>query len=157
MAFACISIGSNLAQPKKQVTSGINTLSTLPQSTLIAQSKLTRTKPWGKEDQPDFVNAVAALNTALTPLALLDELQKIEHSHGRERSIHWGPRTLDLDIICYDQLQLQHPRLTLPHPHFHQRAFVLEPLCELFPDHVINGKSAQQWLAQLREKEQDKN
>lgn len=149
MALALISIGSNMNEPDQQVNSALTSLGQLPESELIASSRLFHTKPWGRQEQPDFVNAAAALTTTLEPLGLLDQLQQIEDAHGRKRQVKWGPRTLDLDIICYDQLQLNHPRLILPHPYFRERAFVLEPLSELFPNHLILEKPVQYWLNQL--------
>lgn len=155
MAFACISIGSNIGDSSEHVNQAIQCLDKLPDSQLLAHSKLYGTKPWGRKNQADFINAAAAIETALPPLDLLDELQKVEHQHGRERATKWGPRTLDLDIICYDQTTMKHPRLVLPHAYFSQRSFVLEPLNEICPDHKIAGHSVQYWLDQLQA--EDKN
>ena len=149
MAFACISLGSNLQEPATQVAKAIDLLSSIPETSVIKHSKFYETQPWGLKDQPAFVNAVAALETQLRPMDLLNQLQNIERHQGRIRDKHWGPRILDLDIICYDQLELDEARLTLPHPYFSERMFVLEPLNELYPDLIIANKAVKQWLQAL--------
>ena len=151
MSFACISIGSNLGEPSNQVEKAIELLAGIPETALQGRSKLYRTEPWGRRDQPDFMNAVAGLETQLTPLELLDELQGIEELGRRVRNEKWGPRTLDLDVICYDQLDLDHPRLKLPHPLFSQRLFVLEPMKELYPELFISEKTVHTWFEILNE------
>lgn len=133
-ALAYVGLGSNLDVPEHQLDAALRRLSHLPGTTLLRTSRFYRTKPWGRVDQPDFVNAVAELSTTLAPLELLDALIGIEQVQGRERITHWGPRTLDLDLLLYDSLALQAPRLQLPHPHLHKRAFVLAPLAELVPE-----------------------
>lgn len=161
MALACISIGSNLNKPREQVTRAIDLLSSIPLTSVLSCSNLYETEPWGAgigegeeiKDQPNFINAIAGLQTELEPLELLDELQNIENIQGRIRDKKWGPRVLDLDIICYDQLSLNHPRLKLPHPYFSERSFVLEPLFELYPELQIAGKTVFQWRKNLQEKE----
>lgn len=150
MAFACIGLGSNLNEPSLQVSEAFRLLAALPETRILQCSRLYQTAPWGVEEQPDFINAVAGLETNLDPLQLLDELQRIETEQGRVRDQKWGARVLDLDIICYDQLHLETDRLKLPHPFFAERAFVLEPLAELYPDVLISGKPVKQWLQQLR-------
>jgi len=131
MANAWIGLGSNLGNPQQQLQDALIELDQLPATQLVKSSRLWQSKPLGPQDQPDFINAVALLTTELKPLELLDQLQELEVLHQRVRLQHWGPRTLDLDLLLYDQLQLEHPRLTLPHPQMHLRAFVLEPLMEL--------------------------
>src|SRR5512143_2122176 len=118
-----IGLGSNLDDPLSQVQTAIDELASLPQSCLHAVSPLYRTPPLGPADQPDYINAVAAIDTDLDPLALLDELQRIEHHHGRVRSLRWGPRTLDLDLLLYGQSTLASERLTVPHPGLCERPF----------------------------------
>lgn len=142
MTRAYIGIGSNLAGPTQQVRDALSALAGLPESCLAGQSLLYRTPPVGPQDQPDFINAVAALDTALSPLALLDALQALEQAAGRQRLRHWGERTLDLDLLLYGAEVINHPRLTVPHPHLAERGFVLVPLAELAPDLTLpDGRS----------------
>lgn len=129
-----VGLGSNLATPLEQLRSALAALAALAQTELIAHSSFYASDPLGPADQPRYVNAVAALDTALSPLALLDELQRIELEQGRTRKAErWGPRTLDLDILLFGERQLDEPRLTVPHYHMHARAFVLYPLAEIAP------------------------
>jgi 2-amino-4-hydroxy-6-hydroxymethyldihydropteridine diphosphokinase len=139
---AYIALGSNLEDPASQVNAGFAALSSLPVTRLIAQSALYRTAPVGYAEQPDFINAVAAVETALSPRALLDALLAVERSHGRLRTFPNAPRTLDLDVLLYGDLQLQENGLTIPHPRMHERAFVLVPLAEIAPQCVIPGRGA---------------
>ncbi len=111
-----------------------------------------KTKAIGPGSQPDYINAVALIQTTLEPLALLDHLQFIELKHERERTIHWGARTLDLDILMYGTLTIETPRLTVPHPRIKERAFVLAPLLDLNPDLLLpNGQSIAKLLANCPE------
>jgi 2-amino-4-hydroxy-6-hydroxymethyldihydropteridine diphosphokinase len=129
-----IGLGSNLASPLRQVRVAIAELAQLPQSRLCAISPLYRSRPLGPAGQPDYINAVAALETTLTPLELLDGLQAIEKRHGRKRgAVRWGPRTLDLDLLLYGDAVIDEPRLTVPHPEMAQRGFVLRPLADIAP------------------------
>lgn len=130
-AIAFIGLGSNLNDPRYQLDQAVAHLSDLPLSSLNAISPYYQSKPVGPQDQPDFINACAMLETRLSPLALLDQLQAIEQRHQRQRARHWGPRTLDLDLLLYDDQVWQHPRLTLPHPEMRNRAFVLIPLSDI--------------------------
>ena len=139
---AFIALGSNLADPAAQVRAGFATLAALPGTRLIARSSLYHSAPAGYADQPDFINAVAALETALAPRALLDALLEIERSRGRVREFLNAPRTLDLDVLLYGDLQLHEHGLTIPHPRMHERAFVLLPLAEIAPRCVIPGCGA---------------
>lgn len=130
-----IGLGSNLATPLEQLRNALAALAALPQTQLVAQSSFYASDPLGPADQPRYVNAVAALDSELSPLALLDALQTIELEQGRTRKAErWGPRTLDLDILLFGERQLDEPRLTVPHYHMHARAFVLYPLAEIAPD-----------------------
>lgn len=148
MARVYIGIGANLGDAAQHVRDAIEALDELPDTRLAAASSLYRTAPMGYLDQPDFINAVAAIETALEPHALLAALQEIENTHGRTRSFKDAPRTLDLDVLLYDDQVLDDPVLTLPHPRMHERAFVLAPLVEIAPDCLIPGNgSAQQRLA----------
>ncbi|HEY7872413.1 MAG TPA: 2-amino-4-hydroxy-6-hydroxymethyldihydropteridine diphosphokinase [Rudaea sp.] len=136
-----IGLGSNLADPRTQVENGLRALAALADSRLRRRSRLYRSAPWGRADQPEFVNAVAHLETTLTPRELLDRLLAIERAAGRERDgTRWGPRVLDLDILVFGTLELDEPGLHLPHPHLHERAFALAPLAEIAPDLVIPGR-----------------
>lgn len=139
---AYIALGSNLDNPAGQVASAFAALAALPDSRLTARSSLYRTAPVGYTDQPDFVNAVGALDTALSPRALLDALLEIEIAHGRARKFANAPRTLDLDVLLYGELKINEAGLTVPHPRMHERAFVLVPLAEIAPDCVIPGRGA---------------
>ena len=129
-----IGLGSNLDSPDRQLELAIEALNRLPRSTVIKVSSRYRSAPVGPEGQPDYLNAVALIETGLEPEALLDELQKIENSRGRVRQEKWGARTLDLDILLYGDEIIQSPRLTVPHEHMLQRNFVLIPLQELTKD-----------------------
>ena len=136
-----IGLGSNLADPAAQVEAGLRALARLPKTRLVAHSRLYRSAPWGRADQPEFVNAVIQLETALEPRELLDHLLGIERGAGRERDgTRWGPRILDLDILAYAQRRVAEPGLQVPHPHLHERAFVLVPLAEIAPDLHIPGR-----------------
>ncbi|SDU38755.1 2-amino-4-hydroxy-6-hydroxymethyldihydropteridine diphosphokinase [Halopseudomonas salegens] len=147
-----IGLGSNQANPERQLQQAFNALAMLTQSELVARSSLYRSAPMGPQEQPDYVNAVACLDTALAPLALLDQLQAIEQLHGRERKAErWGPRTLDLDLLLYDQLSIDLPRLTVPHYGLQYRDFVLQPLAELEPEMVLpNGCRVAELLQQCQ-------
>lgn len=139
--LAYIGLGSNLAGPRSQVLRALTALAGLPDTELATASSLYHSAPMGPANQPDYINAVAAVQTALGPLQLLDALQAIEHRQRRIRSTQrWGPRTLDLDLLLYGQRRLHSPRLTVPHYGMHERAFVLYPLAEIAPDVHIPGK-----------------
>jgi len=137
---AAVALGSNIEDPEAQVARAFDELAALPQTRLIARSKLHRTAPVGYAAQPDFVNACALVETALEPRALLDQLLAVEKRHGRVRDIPNGPRTLDLDIVVYGDRVIDEPGLKVPHPRAHERAFVLVPLLEAWPDAVIPGR-----------------
>lgn len=137
---AYVAIGSNLDDPIAKVRAGIAALRALPQTRLDQCSSLYRTAPVGPVTQPDFINAVCRIITSLSPEALLQHFFAIEASHGRVRqSQKWGPRTLDLDLLMYDDRVLVTPNLTVPHPRLHERAFVLYPLLELDPELIVPG------------------
>ena len=137
--IAFIGLGSNLEDPHSQLQRAFAEIEMLPDTRLVAHSSLYRSAPLGYPDQPEFVNAVAKITTALTPQALLQALLQIEHRHGRERIFRNAPRTLDLDVLLYDDEQLHEHGLTIPHPQMHLRAFVLQPLLEIAPDTGIPG------------------
>ncbi|HYD34344.1 MAG TPA: 2-amino-4-hydroxy-6-hydroxymethyldihydropteridine diphosphokinase [Methylophilaceae bacterium] len=145
MPRAFIAIGSNLQQPRSQVEKAFEGLSELPQTQLIKRSSLYRTAPVGYDNQPDFINAVAEVSTALGPLELMRALLELELAHGRERPFPNAPRVLDLDLLLYNDTIMDSPELTLPHPRMHTRGFVLLPLSEIAPNMVIpqHGKVAE--------------
>ncbi|MBN6080382.1 2-amino-4-hydroxy-6-hydroxymethyldihydropteridine diphosphokinase [Aggregatibacter actinomycetemcomitans] len=137
-----VALGSNLADPQVQLVAALQAMNQLPGSRLISASSFYQSKPLGPQDQPDYVNAVACLETALSPLALLDELQRIEKEQGRVRLRRWGERTLDLDILLYAEQTIQSERLTVPHYDMHNREFVIIPLAEIAPTLSLpNGQS----------------
>ena len=138
---AYIGIGSNLNDPVAQVKEAAEELALLPDSLLVARSSLYRGKPMGPQDQPDYVNAVVALDTLLSPEELLKALQEIEHLQGRTRDTeHWGPRILDLDLLLYGKAVIDKPGLRVPHPGMHERDFVIVPLAEIAGNLNIPGR-----------------
>jgi len=140
MIRAYVGLGANLGEPRRQLTEAIIAMSGLPETRLAGHSSFYRSAPVGYEDQPEFLNAVAALDTRLAPGVLLEGLQGIERRHHRERSFPNAPRTLDLDLLLFGDEQIARPGLTVPHPRMHERAFVLKPLLELNPEISIPGK-----------------
>lgn len=138
---AYVALGSNLGDSRQHLLDAIEALAALPQIAVIARSRIYRTPPWGVTDQPDFLNAVLALETTLPPHDLLDALLAIERAAGRQRSgERWGPRTLDLDLLHVAGQTINDERLTLPHPHIADRAFVLLPLHDVAPELDIPGQ-----------------
>lgn len=140
MSRAFIALGSNLQDPRTQVRQALVQLNELPGTLVIKSSSLYRTAPVGYDNQPDFINAAAEVETTLPPLELLRALLALEASFGRERPFPNAPRVLDLDLLLYDDQVMQTPELTLPHPRMHMRGFVLYPLAELAPGLEIPGK-----------------
>jgi len=140
---AYVALGSNLGDSRATLVSAIEALAALPVSHLTGRSRIYRTPPWGRTDQPDFLNAVVRLHTSLPPRTLLEALMAIERRFGRERDgERWGPRTLDLDLLHMEGVTLDDPSLTLPHPRAAERAFVLLPLSDLAPELVLPGLGA---------------
>jgi 2-amino-4-hydroxy-6-hydroxymethyldihydropteridine diphosphokinase len=131
MTLAYVALGSNLQCPEAQLRTAVAALAMTPDIELLRASSIYRSAAVGPGQQPDYLNAVVLLTTTLPVMTLLDTLQQIEQDQGRIRDIHWGPRTLDLDLLLYGDLQITSPRLTLPHPRMHQRNFVLYPLHEI--------------------------
>lgn len=142
--FAVIALGSNLAEPARQVRAALSTLEAHPQIQIEKTSSLYVTAPVGYDDQPDFVNAVCSVRTSLDGVSLLAVLNRIEADFGRERTFRNAPRTLDLDIIDFDGISSDDSHLTLPHPRAHERSFVMKPLAEILPDFVLgrHGRAA---------------
>lgn len=147
LARAFVALGANLDDPVDQVLAASQALNELPQSRRLACSSLYRTAPVGVAGQPDYINAVAAIETALGPHELLGALLALETRFGRRRDFHQAPRTLDLDLLLFDGQRIDSEPLSLPHPRMHLRAFVLAPLVEIAPDCLIPGRgSAAAWL-----------
>jgi 2-amino-4-hydroxy-6-hydroxymethyldihydropteridine diphosphokinase len=134
VTIAYVGIGSNLDEPRRQVLEAFTELDRLPHTRLVKKSSLYRSAPMGHAAQPDFINAVAQLETGLPAERLLAELQQVETRHGRERSFPNAPRTLDLDVLLYGNAPIDSPALTVPHPRMHERALVLKPLLEISPE-----------------------
>jgi 2-amino-4-hydroxy-6-hydroxymethyldihydropteridine diphosphokinase len=140
MTLAYVGLGANIGEPRRQLQAAIEELNELPDSAVVLASGLYRSAPLGYVDQPDFLNAVVQIDTRLRPEALLERLQEIEQRHGRERPYPGAPRTLDLDLLLYGDQTIDTPRLKVPHPRMHERAFVLKPLAEIAPEVAIPGR-----------------
>lgn len=146
---AYIGLGANLGERHLALRRAAEALSTLPQTTVIQHSSIYETEPYGRKDQPRFLNAVSEIETALMPAALLQELKQLEHSLGRTHSEHWGPREIDLDILLYDGLVYSDDRVQVPHADLEARKFALVPLREIAPDviHPQSGMMVSELLA----------
>ena len=151
MAEALLALGGNLGDVRETLARAIAMLCASDDVRLLARSSDYATPPWGVDDQPPFVNLCIAVDTTLTPHALLARAQAVERAFGRDRASErrWGPRTLDVDILTYDDLALNDPDLTLPHPRLRERAFVLVPLAEIAPERMIAGVPVRDALARL--------
>ncbi|TMJ86989.1 MAG: 2-amino-4-hydroxy-6-hydroxymethyldihydropteridine diphosphokinase [Alphaproteobacteria bacterium] len=151
MADVLIALGGNVGDVRATFEKAIASICGMAQAALLARSSDYATPPWADEQQPRFINACIEIETSLDPHALLFTLQKVEKKFGRDRAseIRWGPRTLDLDLIAYDDVSIQKPELTLPHPRLFERAFVLVPLAEIAPERVIAGRSIAVALSKL--------
>lgn len=147
---AWIGLGGNLGEVSRAFDSALEALAATPGLAVLARSALYRTPAWGVLEQPSFLNAAVALESRLGPIELLDRLMAVERQHGRDRTRErrWGPRRLDLDLLAVEGVVLQHPRLLLPHPRAHERAFVLVPWAEIAPDFLLPGHGR---LADLRD------
>ena len=141
MTLAAIGLGANLGDAAATLREAIAELARLPDTELLRASRLYRTQAWGHTEQPDFINAVALVETAVPARELLDALLAIERDFGRVRvdGERWGPRTLDLDLLLFGDAVIDEPGLRVPHPHLHERAFALLPLVEIAPQLVIPG------------------
>jgi 2-amino-4-hydroxy-6-hydroxymethyldihydropteridine diphosphokinase len=151
MADVLIALGGNVGDVRATFQKAIANICGMTQAALLARSSDYATPPWGDEQQARFINAAIEIETDLDPHALLFTLHKIEARFGRDRAreTRWGPRTLDLDLIAYDDVSIRKPELTLPHPLLFERAFVLVPLAEIVPDRLIAGQSVATALAKL--------
>ena len=146
---ACVGLGGNIGDVAAALRGALAAFDGLPGTRLLGASRLYRTPAWGVEDQPDFINAAALLETTLPARDLLDALLAIERAHGRERAAdgsRWGPRTLDLDLLLYGEAVIDEPGLLVPHPQLHARAFVLVPLAEIAPCAEVPGRGRVQVL-----------
>jgi 2-amino-4-hydroxy-6-hydroxymethyldihydropteridine diphosphokinase len=151
MADVLIALGGNVGDVRATFGKAIANICGMTQGVLLARSSDYATPPWGEAEQARFINACIEIETGLDPHALMFTLHKIEKKFGRDRAHEkrWGPRTLDLDLIAYDEVGIDKPELTLPHPRLFERAFVLVPLVEIAPDRVIAGRSITAALAGL--------
>lgn len=147
MAEAALGIGSNLGDRQAHLFGAVRALETWEGVRVTALSSLWETPPWGVEEQPHFLNACVLIETSLSPIEVLDACLAIERDHGRERSLRWGPRTLDMDVLYYDDVEMADDRLILPHPRMLLRSFVLAPLAEIAPDKMIGGATIQENFA----------
>ncbi len=142
-----LSLGANLGEREKTLRAALERLRQMPDTELAAVSAFYETEPWGVTDQPDFLNAAVHLRTKLTPLDLLHRIQEIERELGRVRKTHWGARTIDIDIISMEGMDINSEELTIPHPYWKERAFVLVPLCEIAAEAVIEKRTVREQLA----------
>jgi len=151
MAEALLALGGNVGDVRETLARAIAMLCERSDIRLLARSSDYATPPWGVADQPPFVNLCVAVETALTPQTLLERAQAVERACGRDRAgeRRWGPRSLDIDILAYDDLALSTPDLVLPHPRLFERAFVLVPLAEIAPERTIAGVRVRDALARL--------
>lgn len=147
-----IALGSNIGDSETYLNEAVEKIGQIPTCTVEKVSSYLVTEPYGVTDQPDFLNACLKLRTLLYPEELLKELNRIEKEAGRERIIHWGPRTLDLDILLYDDIVLEEDDLCIPHVEMHKRSFVLEPLAEIAPykRHPVYGKTVREMLEKIQ-------
>lgn len=147
-----IALGSNIGDSETYLNEAVEKIGQIPTCTVEKVSSYLVTEPYGVTDQPDFLNACLKMRTLLYPEELLKELNQIEKEAGRERIIHWGPRTLDLDILLYDDIVLEEDDLCIPHVEMHKRSFVLEPLAEIAPykRHPVYGKTVREMLEEIQ-------
>lgn len=151
MPRAFVAFGGNVGDARATIGRAIAAFCDGTHVKLLERSSDYRTPPWGVTEQPPFVNACIAVETRLSPRGLLDRAQEVERAFGRDRhrETRWGPRTLDIDILSYDDVTLDEPMLTLPHPRLFERAFVLVPLTEIAPDATVAGRSLAESLGRL--------
>lgn len=149
MAEAALGLGSNLGDRQAHLSGAVRALENWEGMRVVAMSSLWETPPWGVEEQPHFLNACILIETSLSPIEVLEACLAIERDHGRERSLRWGPRTLDMDVLYYDDVDMAVERLILPHPRMLLRSFVLAPLAEIAPGKVVGGATIQEHLTRL--------
>ena len=146
-----LGLGANLGDRRASLRRALRLLAHLEDTQLLRVSSFYETPPWGNEKQPPFLNACAALETRLSPLVFLRRTQRIERALGRVRKEHWGPRTIDIDLLFAEGFESAASELRLPHPYLHERAFVLLPLAEIAPGLIVRGRKIDEWLADLSE------
>nr|WP_292771963.1 2-amino-4-hydroxy-6-hydroxymethyldihydropteridine diphosphokinase [Mesorhizobium sp.] len=144
-----LSLGGNLGEPDKAMGAALRMLDTDAQTEVVAVSSLYRTPPWGKLDQPDFLNIAAELKTSLSPRGLLDLCLEAERRLKRVRQERWGPRLIDIDILVFGDRVVHEDGLEIPHPRMLERAFVLAPLTEIAPDFRMQGRTLADWLGEI--------
>ncbi|WP_430883664.1 2-amino-4-hydroxy-6-hydroxymethyldihydropteridine diphosphokinase [Fusibacter sp. JL216-2] len=149
MSRAYLSLGSNIGDRKKNLDDAMRILGEADKIQVRAVSSFYETDPWGYEDQEAFLNIAAEVETTMTPQELLEVCQFVESELKRERLIHWGPRTIDVDILTYDDYTSQSAELTVPHPRMTERGFVLVPLAELAPELTVNNRTVSEWLSEV--------
>jgi 2-amino-4-hydroxy-6-hydroxymethyldihydropteridine diphosphokinase len=146
MTVAVLGFGGNIGDSRKLIAAAIERLAANPGIAVEEVSSLYLTPPWGKTDQPPFLNAAARIDTSLPPRSLLNAILDVERALGRERIERWGPRTIDIDILLFGSIEIDEPWLHIPHPLLTERAFALTPLIDVMPDAVIAGRPAKEWL-----------
>lgn len=144
---ATLGLGGNIGDPVHAMAEALRLIDARPDCRVRAVSAVYRTPPWGKTDQADFFNACALVETILPPVHLLDACLRIEREMKRVRTERWGPRTIDIDVLTYDDLRERHERLELPHPRMTERGFVLMPLADIAPGLSVSGRTVRDWLA----------
>ena len=148
MTVAVLGLGANIGDRRENLAAALRRLDAPPGIRIEAVSALYETPPWGKTDQPAFLNAAARIDTSLSPRALLEAILEVERSLGRERGERWGPRTLDIDILLFGTAAVNEPGLEIPHPRLAERAFALAPLLDVLPEAAVAGRPAGAWLAE---------
>lgn len=148
MTEVALGLGGNIGDSRKLLAAAIRQIAAHPRITLRAVSSLYLTPPWGKIDQPAFLNAAILIDTTLSPRDLLDAILDVERQLGRERLERWGPRRIDIDILLFGSVAMDEPGLHVPHPRLKERAFALVPLKDIKPDTVIEGRGIAQWIAE---------
>ncbi len=147
MTRAVLGLGGNIGDSRKLLAAAIERLAADPDTEVEAVSALYLTPPWGKVDQPAFLNAAVLIETSLTARRLLDTILSIERQLGRERIERWGPRRIDIDILLFGALSIDEPGLHVPHPRLTERAFALVPLQDVMPDAIVDGRRVGEWVA----------
>ena len=146
MTLAVLGLGGNIGETRQLLAAAVARLAEHPGIRVEAVSALYRTPPWGKTDQPHFLNAAVRIETSLTARGLLNAVLSIERQFGRERSQRWGPRTVDIDVLLFAGEAIDEPGLHIPHPRLTERAFALAPLVDVVPDAELSGRRAADWL-----------
>jgi len=149
LTVAILGLGGNIGDPEKAMTAALDRLAADPAIRIEAVSALYETPPWGKTDQPRFLNAAARVDTTLSPRRLLETILRVERDLGRDRTERWGPRTIDIDILLYGEIAVEEYGLTIPHPRLAERIFALAPLVDVAPQAAIDGTPAASILRTL--------